>query len=412
MKKTISALTAFLIALSLPGNVMVMANAAGPDNAPLDKTAISPWAESEAQQGIALGFVPISIREDYQRPISRGEFAKMAVCFLSTQYGYQPEYIFKTFRAHTAPYKDFSMRDFKNAYAAAKSDRNGDPFQDIYGNVYSYDPNQEFFFPDTPFTDTDAYDDRAYVNMAYHMGIVNGMSEAEFDPTGKITRQEAAVMLLRVYANYAPPPASGQEPVFSDDMEIADWARESVYCMAHTGVMQGTGDDRFTPLGEYTTEQAIVSFTRLYHAMPVSRKNRNIEPLLSFDFERARYFEDRNSSYFHRINTADYSDFELVYGYWTRRHRQNDHALYLFCRYGGMRELSAAVNTGLDNISPIEDIRVSTDEQTIAFVMEILDSFTLYDRIDSTEHVYEAGKYKLEFDVEKGALLSLTRVSS
>ncbi len=36
-----------------------------------------------------------------------------------------------------------------------------------------------------------------YVNTAYHFGIVNGVSEAEFNPNGTITREEAAVMTAR-----------------------------------------------------------------------------------------------------------------------------------------------------------------------------------------------------------------------
>lgn len=37
----------------------------------------------------------------------------------------------------------------------------------------------------------------SYVNTAYSYGIVNGVSDAEFDPSGTITREEAAVMVAR-----------------------------------------------------------------------------------------------------------------------------------------------------------------------------------------------------------------------
>ena len=37
----------------------------------------------------------------------------------------------------------------------------------------------------------------SYVNTAYSYGIVNGVSDAEFNPSGTITREEAAVMLAR-----------------------------------------------------------------------------------------------------------------------------------------------------------------------------------------------------------------------
>ena len=37
----------------------------------------------------------------------------------------------------------------------------------------------------------------SYVNTAYSYGIVNGVSDAEFYPSGTITREEAAVMVAR-----------------------------------------------------------------------------------------------------------------------------------------------------------------------------------------------------------------------
>ena len=73
-----------------------------------------------------------------------------------------------------------------------------------------------------------------YVGTAYTYGIVNGVGEGVFDPSGTITRQEAAAMVARAAG------LCGLDTVLSDsDMEdalspimdapsVAGWARESV----------------------------------------------------------------------------------------------------------------------------------------------------------------------------------------
>lgn len=399
--------TALLISSIIPAHAATADDMYLPDNALLgDKASL--WARAEIEDSIALGFVPISIREDYQRPITRAEFAKMAVYFLAVQYGYQPEHIIRTYGNAK---EDFSLRAFKNAYCAGRTDRNGDPFRNAHEDSdYTYAPNNEFWPSDMPFTDVEYSDGWHYVNLAYHMGIVNGVSAAAFDPKGGITRQEAAAMLSRVYENYGEYPTGSGEQKFSDDARIAGWARKSVYRMAGMDVMRGTGENTFAPLEEYTVEQAILSFLRLYNGAPVGRKHKNVTPLLDPTFERAKYLNwETSGAFFHEMSSMSYSDFELVYGYWTRRHRHEDHKLYLFYKHGGLRDLTSFIPAAQDNEIPIEEIRVSKDEKTIAFIANIPDTFTLHNQVSGTEHVYDMGAYRLEFDVETGDLLGMTK---
>lgn len=133
-----------------------------------------------------------------------------------------------------------------------------------------------------PFKDTTDSD----VLKAYNIGIVSGISANEFAPRAKLTRQEAAVMLTRVYKavnltgwtlstdnqfalNYTKPAP------FADDANIDDWAKDSVYFMVANGVIAGVGDNRFAPKNttaqeEYTgfanasREQAIVISVRSF----------------------------------------------------------------------------------------------------------------------------------------------------
>lgn len=68
---------------------------------------------------------------------------------------------------------------------------------------------------DMPFTDVTT--NRGYIAMAYEMGIINGTSDTTFSPERTATREQAAVMLMRLYDKYhCPAPglmgiAAGQE---------------------------------------------------------------------------------------------------------------------------------------------------------------------------------------------------------
>lgn len=68
---------------------------------------------------------------------------------------------------------------------------------------------------DMPFTDVTT--NKGYIAMAYEMGIINGTSATTFSPERTATREQAAVMLMRLYDKYnCPAPglvgiAAGQE---------------------------------------------------------------------------------------------------------------------------------------------------------------------------------------------------------
>ena len=55
---------------------------------------------------------------------------------------------------------------------------------------------------DLPMPFTDVSTNVGYISMAYELGIVNGTSAATFSPDRTATREQAAVMLMRVYDKY------------------------------------------------------------------------------------------------------------------------------------------------------------------------------------------------------------------
>ena len=97
------------------------------------------------------------------------------------------------------------------------------------------------------------------------MGILKGRGNGYYvDPNTPITRQEAAVVLARVYRLYAEEPQTKVPLTYQDAKDIADWAKDDVALMTQLGVMNGVAKGKFNPKGQYTVEQCLVTLVRLY----------------------------------------------------------------------------------------------------------------------------------------------------
>ena len=111
---------------------------------------------------------------------------------------------------------------------------------------------------DISFSDTDSES----VKTLSSLKIVLGYEDNTFRPYKSITREEAAVILSRIYSLlYGDMEA--ECGLYEDDDTISDWAKEAVYKMLTTGIMNGVGDNRFDSQGGYTITQSIVTMTRL-----------------------------------------------------------------------------------------------------------------------------------------------------
>ena len=60
----------------------------------------------------------------------------------------------------------------------------------------------------SPFTDVSA--NKGFISIAYDMALVDGVGDGRFDPDGSATREQAAVLLVRVYDLLHAPPAAMQ----------------------------------------------------------------------------------------------------------------------------------------------------------------------------------------------------------
>lgn len=99
--------------------------------------------------------------------------------------------------------------------------------------------------------------------LANALGFVAGVGNNKFNPTGKITRQEAATMLMRIGQAYGLEPTS--DPVAFSDVAADSWAKAGIDYVSALGIMSGIGGNKFDPNGLYTYEQTILTVLRLYN---------------------------------------------------------------------------------------------------------------------------------------------------
>lgn len=114
---------------------------------------------------------------------------------------------------------------------------------------------------DVEFSDTD----NSVIKALASIGIIEGVGNGEFAPEDFITREQAAVILNRIYTLDEKEFSTDDEFEYSDNGLISAWAVVGVYNMRKAGIMDGMGNGEFAPCGNYTTEQAIVTIYRLFN---------------------------------------------------------------------------------------------------------------------------------------------------
>lgn len=208
----------------------------------------SAWAITAVEEADALNIIPEGLDAEYQQPITRAEFAQVAMYFCAAQYNVDP----MTF-----------VSDYRAAHAG-----NGEIEMDIDWNIFS----------DVRLGERE----NIWPIYAAAFGVVAGCGDGTFDPDGEITRQEAAVMLASTYKLYAGDISEAENGLqFSDRGEIADWALDAVKTIVSMNVMVGVDETCFAPHDPYTREQCYTTFMALYKNAPVSKCHRNIPGLFT-----------------------------------------------------------------------------------------------------------------------------------
>lgn len=180
------------------------------------RTAPSQWAQSEVERAITSGLVPQDLQVNYQTYISREEFCELLGQMLEERYHCDLE----------------DLVERKDGQAVVFSDTENEMVEGIAA-----------------------------------LGIVSGRGDGVFDPDGRITRQEAAVMLANTIKVFGTDQMGNAVGRFHDQDSIASWAVNGVTTVSQLGIMGTTGNNEFSPLGTYSREQAIVTVLRVYDVL-------------------------------------------------------------------------------------------------------------------------------------------------
>jgi len=94
-----------------------------------------------------------------------------------------------------------------------------------------------------------------YVRAMYTNGITLGMGDGLYGVGLNISRQDAALLLMRVLENIGVELAAPSEHLFADDASIAPWARDGVYVMRALGIIGGDENGYFNPTDNVSRAQ-------------------------------------------------------------------------------------------------------------------------------------------------------------
>ena len=164
----------------------------------------SSWAAEQVNAAIAAGLVPEALQAGYTSTATRAQFCALAV--------------------------------------------------ELYETVTGSEIAERAEFTDT--TDVN-------VQKMAGIGVINGVGNGQFNPSGQLTREQAATILVRLADAMGQPLPEGTAS-FADNASIASWALEAVGRAQAGGLMGGIGNNQFSPQGAYTVEQSIMTAFRLY----------------------------------------------------------------------------------------------------------------------------------------------------
>ncbi len=185
----------------------------------------SGWASAEVAEAKNSHLIPQGLDSRYQAPIVRLEFARLCVQLLM----------------------EFTGKTERELLQAA---------------------------PNAPIAFSDTNDSAVKIIQGY--GITNGSDDGKFLPDNCITREEAATMLARLLAHFGYSSPAGALS-FADKGACSNWAQDAIVIVSNMAdasgkkIMGGVGENRFSPKSNYTIEQAICSFVRLYHILSTEK---------------------------------------------------------------------------------------------------------------------------------------------
>ena len=164
------------------------------------------WAVEKVNLASNAGLVPDKLKDKYEKFISRGEYAELAM------------------QAFNKTGRQISIR------------------------------NQ------TPFFDIESSENRESLVQAYNVGLIKGFGNGIFKPDESITREQVATM-LSVFVQLLDPNVDTKPKKtynFVDGSDISIWALPMVSYCYENNIMSGTGEFRIKPRAYTTRQEAII----------------------------------------------------------------------------------------------------------------------------------------------------------
>ncbi len=134
--------------------------------------------------------------------------------------------------------------------------------QDASGNLSRWSGEVKASEIKSAFTDTQNHWAKDQVAWLKEAGITNGDGAGHYLPDSNITREEFAALLCR----YLHAKTQKNDFAFTDDKNISDWAKESVYTLYRMGIIQGSEENGklfFNPKANISRQEAVTMLSRL-----------------------------------------------------------------------------------------------------------------------------------------------------
>lgn len=214
----------------------------------------STWARDSVSNFRSLGLLPLSLDNNYSKPITRQEFTSLIIPLVENIIGSEIEIL-------------------------------SDEFLD------TKDSN---------------------VLKASTAEIVTGVGGNKFNPNGYITREQVSVMFSRslnymnLFTKYSETPydsiiLSYKKPSFTDFNTISDWAQGSVTLAVNNKIISGVSSNRYDPKGNLTREQAITIANRVYTNLKTTNFVKNLvaenKGYIANTFSQALYLGSNNGRF-------------------------------------------------------------------------------------------------------------------
>lgn len=135
-----------------------------------------------------------------------------------------------------------------------------DEFAAVLIGIYNEACQNYYDFRDetNPFIDTVSNKYSTEIKKANIMGIIQGTSANTYSPDRNITREDTATLIYRFIKLMYPQEDAVFNKVIADKDKISAYALPSIEFCMNTQIMNGTGNDMFSPKGLLTRQEAMV----------------------------------------------------------------------------------------------------------------------------------------------------------